>query len=234
MKERAPRAPSGFHCTQTRELALGETMPVSAHFIPPPPPPSSLLLLIKKKTKTHTLEPCNGNCSSPPFIEEKSPPDQSDTGCLLRTISSAVQEQGGLSPWGRQEVGAGSLPRRCGFYSLLQSRREGTPACWELTVPVHPLSPVARCCCARERCTLCTLPGIPLPASSEVHRGSRGTALREVAVFWLLPCVNEPRKTALYKPSSLTEAGSAVKGLRTTLQLPQHPRIQRFLKDLSA
>ena len=57
-----------------------------------------LLLLIKKKTKKRTLEPCprNGNRFSPPFIEKKSPPEQPDTGSLLRTVPSAVQERGGL------------------------------------------------------------------------------------------------------------------------------------------
>lgn len=85
--------------------------------------------------------------TAPLHLSLKSPPDQSSTGCLLQAVSSAVQEQGGLSPWGRsrQEAGAGSVPRWCGFYSLLQSRRERTPACWELRVPVHPLSPAALC-----------------------------------------------------------------------------------------
>lgn len=80
--------------------------------------------------------------------------------------------------------------------------------------------------------TLCP-PGHPTASLLRASPGSLGTGLGEVAIFWLLSCVNEPWKTVLYIPSSLTGAGSAVKGLCTALQLPQHPRIQRFLKDLS-
>lgn len=134
-----------------------------------------LPLLIKKKTKKRTLEPCprNGSRFSPPFIEEKSPPEQPDAGCLLQTVPSLCGSRVGSGAGGRWETCAGSLPPCCDFDSLLQSRRGRTPAAWALTGLVHPLSPAARCCSAQERRTLCTLPSIPPLPSATVHRGIR-------------------------------------------------------------
>lgn len=177
MKEWGPRAPSGFHRTQTRELALRETMPISTHLIPPPPP-SSLLPLIKKKTKTHTLEPCpcNGNCSPPPFIERK---------LLLTSLAQAVSS--GASRWLRRSR-VGSVPGAGGGGCWLPAvgfihsfRAEGQE-------PLHAGS--SRCLCTRE--------GYTHPASSRASRCqppprvTGGRWEEEAAVFWLLSCVNEP------------------------------------------
>lgn len=225
----ASRAPSGSYRAHTRERALGETMPVSAHLIPPPPP--AFCCSLKRKLKSALWSPARAMAiaSLHLSLKRKVLPNGPTQAVSSRPFPRLCGSGVGSGPRGRWEMCAGSLPHGCDFYSLRQSRRGRTPAAWKLTGLVHLLSPAARCCSAQERHTLCTLPGIPPLTSSAVHRGVRwGLALEEVAIFWLLPCVNKPWKTTLYKPSSLTEAGSAVKGLCTTLQPPPPPEFSSF------
>lgn len=124
MNKWAPRARSSFHHAHTREPALGETMPVSAHLIPPPLPPAFCCSL-KRTLKSALWSPARAMAIASLHLSLKrkvlpnSPTQAVSSGLFPRLCGSGV----GSGPQGRQEMCAGSLPRWCDF--IHSSRAEG-------------------------------------------------------------------------------------------------------------